>query len=219
MRNIEFNSFLLSKIISPLPGPLVSSFERLQPDSIEYRNTTFQSRYRCFSSYRIDGENVIRDDSLRPLFNGQRKFHTTYQNTVPSPDKELIASGANEELLAHLLPAFPLRNPENYAFGINQVRVIADDIHLGSPAPGLHQDGYAYSCHCNISRENVSGGASLLSKTSNPTDIFIEHILQPNEFVFFDDRKLFHTATPITQRLIGEPTWRDMIIIDVMEKA
>lgn len=215
---IEFESFLMGNILKEMPSDLVSAFDRLAPDVIDYRNTGFQSRYRCFSSYRIENCTVCLAPKLEPLFNGDRNFHVknTEANRVPSPDTELVASGAIETFIAALVPAMPLQNIESFAIGINLVRVVANDTNMGSPAPRLHQDGYDFSCHVNVARHNVSGGASLLATSAQPVDVILEHALQPNEFVFFNDRKMFHTATPITQRITGEDTWRDMIIVDIV---
>jgi hypothetical protein len=142
----------------------------------------------------------------------------TGNQTIPSPDARLRDSRAIEAFLAHLVPAMPLRVPEDYAVGINLVRVVADNTNMGSPAPGLHQDGYDFSCHVNVARQNVSGGASLLASGSKSSDVILEYVLQPNEFIFFNDRELYHTATPITQRIAGEETWRDMVIIDLIKR-
>lgn len=219
MINTILDSFVLGRRLSPFPEALTTSFARLEPDTIDYRETGFRSRLRCFSAYHIVDDVVVRDDTLVPFFNGKRDFHTRFSNTcVPQPDDALTRSGAIEAFLAALLPAMPLRGPAAYVYGVNQIRVVATDTHMGSPAPGLHQDGYAFSCHVNISRENVSGGASLLATGPDAEDIVVEYPLTPGEFVFFNDRIMFHTATPITPRVAGHETWRDMIIVDVLER-
>lgn len=214
----EFKSFLMGKILEEMPAGLPAAFDRLSPDAIDYRDTDFQSRRRCFSCYNIEDSAVRFAPELDPLFNGDRNFHVkkTSANRVPLPDAELVASGAIESFIAGLVPAMPLRDIEEFAIGINLVRVVANKTNMGSPAPGLHQDGYDFSCHVNVARHNVSGGASLLATSARPADVIVEHALQPNEFVFFNDRKMFHTATPITQRITGENTWRDMIIVDLV---
>jgi len=214
----EFKSFLMGKILEDMPSGLISGFDRLTPDSIDYRDTEFQSRHRCFSCYCLKDSTVRLAPELDPLFNGDRDFHIkkTTANRVPSPSAELVESGAIETFIADLVPAMPLRDIEAFAIGVNLVRVIANDTNMGSPAPGLHQDGYDFSCHVNVSRQNVSGGASLLATSAQSSDVVLEHALQPKEFVFFNDRKMFHTATPITQRIAGEDTWRDMVIVDLV---
>ena len=216
MIHAEFGSFLLGKFLEGIPATLKNAFSQLKPDPIEYRETNFQSRHRSFSSYRISDDEVANDPDLATLFNGARTFHKVYGEAVPEPDAEVVGSAAIEAFLANLIPAMPLRDPSRFAIGVNLVRVIANEVNMGSPAPGLHQDGYDFSCHVNISRRNVSGGCSILACSAEPADIVFEHTLQPNEFVFFNDVKLFHTATPITQRIVGEPTWRDMIIVDLV---
>ena len=134
------------------------------------------------------------------------------------PDEELESSMAIEEMLAEMVSTMPIREPSDFMFGVNLVRVIANDTNLGSPAPGLHQDGYAFSLHLNVSRENVSGGASIIATGPDVEDIVVEHELTPGEFVVFNDKKMFHTATPVAPRICGKPKWRDVAIIDVVEK-
>jgi hypothetical protein len=218
MMKTEFTSFLIGKILEELPTGLTSAFKRLTSDTIDYRETNFKSRHRCFSCYRIEDGNVHLAPELEQLFKGKRNYHVTKtsDNRIPLPDIELIESRAIEIFITYLLPAMPLRDLDAYAIGINLVRVIANDTNMGSPAPGLHQDGYKFSCHVNVARQNVSGGASLLASSMKPSDVILEHILQPKEFIFFNDITLFHTATPITCRLSGEETWRDMIIVDLV---
>ena len=85
------------------------------------------------------------------------------------------------------------------------------------PAPSLHQDGYEYSLHLNVSRKNIQGGESILSPSSHEEDIFCRKILSEGEYIFFDDKMLHHTATAIKSE-IGEYGYRDMIIFDFIKK-
>ena len=56
-------------------------------------------------------------------------------------------------------------------------------------------------------------------KTSKlPQDIILERELESGEFIFFNDRKVFHTATPVACKIGGYETYRDMVIIDFVKK-
>jgi len=49
MISAEFKSFLMGKIFDGMPVGLTAAFAPLTPDTIDYRETEFQSRRRCFS--------------------------------------------------------------------------------------------------------------------------------------------------------------------------
>jgi hypothetical protein len=209
-----FETFLFSKILKPIDATLVDSFARLIPDNVSYNKSTFVSRHRSFSTFEYKDGNYELNEGLKPLFNRRRPFHTSHGGSeLASIDPALLGSGQVQALLLELSKCFPIER-DSYAVGVNQIRVKTDDEHMGSPAPGLHQDGYEYSCHLAVHRENVSGGTSIISRSKDPADIVLEHNLVSGEFVFFNDIELYHTATPVTYRIGGMPAWRDMLIFD-----
>lgn len=211
---IEFDSYLLSHLPATLTEALTPLFETLQPDTIDYKENGFQSRFRAFSSFRVEEDTFIPDRHLLKHFNRQKKFHTKGEGMQPV----WLVNAQNISILQKLLKRITLAIPiqsDHYFYGINAIRVIADRDYMGAPAPGLHQDGYDFSCHLNIARKNVSGGMSILASDIRPETTKIQHELQPGEFLFFNDRQLYHTATAVTPMYIGLPTWRDMFIIDI----
>jgi hypothetical protein len=211
----ELQSYILGRFIDGLPKGLVRSFSKLEPDPVDYVSNGFQSRFRNFGAFAYRDYRFVPDNSLNGRFNAKKDFHARYKDKPIAPiDPQLIADEDIQKMLAKMIVSVPVRNPEDYSYGVNLVRVIADDNHMGSPAPGLHQDGYDYSCHINVSRKNVSGGDSVIARTKSPSSILVEWRLQANEFVFFNDRSVYHTATPITPKIGGHKTYRDMIIVD-----
>ena len=79
MKISSLNAYILGKKIQPLSADLISAFSRLENDTIEYRNTEFRSRYRCFSSYSIQSSHFKRDDSILSKFNPQKTFTSPLQ--------------------------------------------------------------------------------------------------------------------------------------------
>ena len=143
MKVSNLNSYMIGKKLSPFQSDLSAAFFRLEGDTIEYRATDFRSRFRCFSAYKIQDSGIVRDDDQLSKFNLTKDFHTQLSNNeVRQPDERLVESKAIEALLAEMVSSMPVRRQQDYAFGVNLVRVIASDTHIGSPAPSLHQDGY-----------------------------------------------------------------------------
>lgn len=215
MINESMEGYLLGKMIDGFNQDLTDLFPNLEHDTIDYRDSGFKSRRRCFSTYSVENKNVVRNENLAGLFNHPKEFHKIQdENPIPQLESVTFNETIVETFIEELLPSLPIRDIENYVIGVNMIRVIADDQHMGSPAPGLHQDGYDYSCHLNVCRENVCGGSSLLATSQDSSSIVIDHPLDSGEFVFFNDRKMFHTATPVVPRIAGSACYRDMIIFD-----
>jgi hypothetical protein len=211
---MQLESFVISKLLKPIDPRIEASFAPLSPDVIAYNRSDFVSRYRNFTAFRWSGQEYVPSGESDERFNQRRAFHVQYQSSRPLPiDSTLIEAGVIQALLVEVTNALPVTRGD-YDIGVNQIRVVANDDYMGSPAPSLHQDGYDYSCHLNISQHNVSGGTSLIGTSKAAQDLVLEYTLQPGEFVFFNDRTMYHTATPVCCKIGGEPTWRDMVILD-----
>lgn len=220
MLNDQMESYLIGNLIDGISSDLSSVFPRLESDAIDYRDSGFRSRRRCFSSYAVYETGVRLDDDIKPLFNQSKEFHkVAEEKPIPTLESAKCDAAVVETFLNQLLPYLPIPNIENYAIGVNLIRVLANDENMGSPAPGLHQDGYDFSCHMNVSRENVCGGTSLIATDQDSESIVVEHPLQPGEFVFFNDRTMYHTATPVVPRIAGKECHRDMIIVDIVKNT
>jgi hypothetical protein len=217
MRYSDFNTYIRGRLPAELVRDLKTHFEDLEPDVIDYKRNGFQSRSRRFGAFAFDGGDFRHDPSSRRHFNKPKCFHARYDECQPAHLTEgSLVTGVYGALLQAVLATSPIKRGNDYLFGVNLVRVRADDEHMGAPAPGLHQDGYDYSCHINVSRENVSGGTSILAVAPSPDTVVVECNLTPGEFVFFNDRTMYHTASPVTPRCGGHRTWRDMVIVDVL---
>ncbi len=211
-----FKTYITSKIFSDISHDLTQSFNALTIDTVNYNNTGFQSRSRHFSAFSFENGKHKLNVAYTDNFNKKQAFHTKYLPTGLAPiDSHLVEEIT--DILNEVAGTLPI-DSEDYIIGVNQIRVIANSENMGMPAPSLHQDGYEFSCHINVSRENVSGGDSILSLSKDPKDVFLEHTLQPNEYLFFNDKELYHTATPITPKIGGYETHRDMLILDYVRK-
>jgi hypothetical protein len=208
--------FVVSSLTVPFPPPLLSSFKTLEPDVLDYHSTGFQSRFRRFGVFRVEAGIVSEDRRLSTLFNNRKPFHTRFGIDVKPLSSEVVETRIIVCIVEQLLKC-PLLPSSRLGIGVNQVRVIADGHNCGSTAPSFHQDGYDLSCHIAVDRHNAIGGESILSRSQADKDVFLRRRLQPGEFMLFDDRKNFHTATPIRAKVIGESCSRDMLILDVIK--
>ncbi|HVF71765.1 MAG TPA: 2OG-Fe dioxygenase family protein [Chthoniobacterales bacterium] len=90
-----------------------------------------------------------------------------------------------------------------YHFGLHQIRIICDDRHEGHPVPeGYHQDGFDFVAIHSFQRFNVKGGMSSLRDGTKDGPCLFERDLVQGEILLFNDRRLFHYASPVT---IAEP--------------
>lgn len=102
---------------------------------------------------------------------------------------------------------------ERYHFGLHQIRIVCDDQHEGHPVPeGYHQDGFDFVAIHNFQRANIKGGRSYLREGSKDGPCVFERDLAQGEILLFNDRRLFHYATPVTN---AEPGigYRDICVL------
>ena len=216
---MSFTTFVYSKLLDGgVKQEFIDSYEDLKPDYVGYIETDFVSRFRHFASFETRNGEIVENQELYETFNSVRDFHEKYDKgeKLPSIRRDLIENGVIQDFLYKIFDIAPVSINDHFSIGIHQVRVITDKDHVGDNAPGLHKDGYDYSCDLNISRNNVNGGITLLSTSEKEEDIFLEHTLTLNEVVFFNDRILYHCATKITPIDVTKKAYRDMVIIDFL---
>lgn len=211
---MPFNTFVKSRLLEALDPTIIDSFEKLTGDHVKYIKSDFQSRFRHFSSFVFRDDEISLDTTYSSIFSGPRRFQTSFnsQHVVPALSGNIIP--AMIKCLRLIMNVSPVKFDAPVAIGVHQIRVIADKANVGDNAPGLHQDGYDYSCDLNFRRDNVLGAETILSTSSSETDLFFEEPLFPGEFVFFDDRNLHHTARKVKVVDDKKPAIRDMAIID-----
>lgn len=210
----ELQGFIMGRLLDPLPPAAIAGFSKLKSDVIGYSASGSRTRRRAFSAFSYDGGRFGYAPRLEEKFNTRRPFHTEFGVERPAAiEQELIAADVPQTVLRAVAPSLPIPL-DRYAVGFNMIRVAANDDQMGSPAPGLHQDGYEFSCHLAVGRSNAAGGTSILATAQRAEAVILEHTLEEREFVFFNDTRLYHTATPVTCRIGGSPAHRDMVILD-----
>ena len=200
------------------PNQLKTSYCNLGNDSLTYSaQTAKKTRKRNFSSFVFNNNSLQQAPKKTGLFLQKKNFHYSYAGTQPSSiHHDIIGT------LSTIIQAISIYLPESkeqYIYGINQIRVYSTAKTPGIPAPQAHQDGFDYSCHICMNRHNIIGGISKLFQplTQGDKKEIASVCLLPGQFLLFDDRYYYHTATSfrcINPRQLG---YRDMLIIDIVK--
>jgi hypothetical protein len=100
----------------------------------------------------------------------------------------------------------------NFNFGVHAIRIICNKYNRGFPVPeGFHTDGVNFVAIIPINQKNCVGGTSYLKEQKSKKIVLKKKILKGN-FLFFNDTKFLHYATPITHKK-GKFGFRDMLVI------
>jgi len=96
--------------------------------------------------------------------------------------------------------------------GVHQIRTTTSDRQIGNPAPeGIHKDGVDLVGIFCVNREKIEGGKTYLYKFKDERPIFTQ-ILNPGEFLVFNDRQFFHFTSPIKVTTSGNGS-RDVFVL------
>ena len=195
VRFVEMETFVVGAA-TPLPPPeVLASFGDLPDD--RFLKGEFAFRKRAYARGILSPHGIEWDS-------GTDFFQPRAINEYAGDVKRVFAPAGitiREHVWQLLQSAFyrsGLGN-ERYHFGLHQIRIVCDDLHEGCPVPeGFHQDGFDFVALHNFGRFNITGGGSYLRDGSKDGPCILEHDLAPGEILVFNDRRLFHYATPIT---------------------
>lgn len=208
--NLKDMKFPMNTII-----PFKKSFDNLPNDSYIKDHT----RRRLYRNYFI--ENFNNDFIITP------SHANTFTQEVPDSRKnlrvfELIPEPMSPFLINFLKMSSNLVNMnhpfKNISVDVHQVRQVCyPDINSHNSAEGIHQDGADYIISaCVLNRYNVEGGVS--SIYDSDIKLLDTILLKENDFIFQDDKNLYHYVTPIKYTesdSILSQGYRDIIGLDV----
>jgi histidine decarboxylase len=81
---------------------------------------------------------------------------------------------------------------------VHQIRTITSARQIGQPAPeGIHRDGVDLVGIFCINRQQIEGGVTSLYRSKNDRPM-LSKILNPGEFLIFNDERFFHYTSAIT---------------------
>ena len=200
-----------------LQDTLTDSFNSLSPDILCYGADTLHheiNRYRHFSNLTYQNHEFVVTSFPASTFNLYKSIHAQHLNTLPAPiNKSALA--ALQQIVGALLRPLSVSS-DRYQIGFNQIRMLSYHHKLSYVAPGYHQDGYDFSLHICIKRHNIIGGISKLARDVKGLVPVSEMSLQDCEYIWFDDKYYYHTATPIQCKSKESIGYRDMIIVDII---
>lgn len=100
----------------------------------------------------------------------------------------------------------------DFNFGVHAIRIICNKYNKGFPVPeGFHTDGVNFVAIIPINQKNCVGGISYLKEQETKKIVLKKKILN-GKFLFFNDTKFLHYATPISHKK-GKIGFRDMLVI------
>ena len=208
-RFAEIDTFVLFNV-TPAPDEAVQeTFNRLPDD--QYLKGPYAFRKRAFARGRLSPEGIAWD-SRTDFF--QSRCINEYAGDI-----ERVFAPADAEIRNYIwrtlqCPSYRrgLGDAE-YDFGLHQLRILCDATYQGFPVPeGYHQDGFDFVSIHSFQRFNVNGGRSYLRAGATDGPRIHEHDLLHGEVLVFNDRRLFHYASPISCREPG-PGHRDICVL------
>jgi hypothetical protein len=206
----------LGKILN-IQDELRDSFNYLSPDILCYGEDTLVqdvTRFRHFSNLSYQNHQFI-ESSIPPVtFNQHKSFHAEHVDALPAAVNPLALSSL-QQIVGTILQEHTFAK-QRYHIGFNQIRMLAKADKLSYVAPTYHQDGYDFSLHICVTRDNVIGGISKLARDAKSLNPVNEITLQNNEYILFDDKNYYHTATPIQCATNSGVAYRDMVIVDII---
>ena len=209
------------------PMKLIQSFQKSYnnlPYDEYIPDKTRQRRYANYLVQNIKDNNNNNNNKFSIQHTNQNKFQ---QNVDDSRKDErifqLIEKPYHPFLLNFITLAAELTHTNNYpieklSVDVHQVRQICyPELGSHNSAEGIHQDGADFIISaCVLNRYNIRGGTS--SIYDNNLNLIYDTLLRENEFIFQDDKSLYHYVTPIqyskihSSELIG---YRDIIGLDI----
>ena len=207
------------------PMKLIQSFQK------SYNNLPYdeyipdKTRQRRYANYLV--QNIKDNDNNK--FSIKHTEKTIFEQDVEDSRKDerifqLIENPYHPFLLNFITLASELTYRNHYppikklSVDVHQVRQICyPELGSHNSAEGIHQDGADFIISaCVLNRYNIKGGTS--SIYDNNLNLIYDTLLRENEFIFQDDKSLYHYVTPIqyskihSSELIG---YRDIIGLDI----
>jgi hypothetical protein len=154
-------------------------------------------RFRRLSNFEVSASNLTVLTHSRLL---QSKVYNPILGDVVREyqelERELIQIQDFQNLVFDFFELSQLCSTANEV-AVHQIRTTSSHLQIGNPAPeGIHRDGVDLVAIFCIDRENIEGGTTYLYKQKESSPVF-QKILNPGEFLVFDDRQFLHFTSPI----------------------
>lgn len=200
--------YALEAINSVNLDKLVYFFNNLSSDS--YLKEKY--RFRRLSRFQIVNDRIVK---LPHNYLFQSKEYNPILGDVireyPEIEDELIQLKDFQTIIGEFYEFCKLCSNHN-EIAVHQIRTTTSAEQIGQPAPeGIHRDGVDLVGIFCVNRDQIEGGTTSLYKSKNDTPI-LSKILNPGEFLIFNDNQFFHYTSSITS-MPSQQGIRDVFVL------
>ncbi len=169
-------------------------------------------RFRRLSHFQVDFQRLIKLPHSH--FFQSQEYNPLLGDVVreyPELDNELIKLEDFQKIVLAFFEFCQLCSTYN-EIGVHQIRTTTSFGVIGNPAPeGIHRDGVDLVGIFCVNREHIAGGETFLYKSQDEKPVFSK-ILNPGDFLVFNDRQFFHFTSPI-RVIASESGNRDVFVL------
>ena len=221
----KFNNYIISDInslnVNYIDLNIIKdSFKMLQIDKYHNNNKGPPTRLRKFFNIDIDMENKkkynIKYNHHINIFKQQVEDNRSDPRKFSLIDDKILYSHFMVSLIYKISSLIQsIEDIKKLNISIHQVRQICYPNIVSENSPeGIHQDGADYIISALvINHINLKGGISKIYDLDK--NIIDEHILKEKEFIFQNDKKLYHHITPVECYNDNYLGFRDIIGLDI----
>ena len=221
----KFNNYIISDInslnVNYIDLNIIKdSFKMLQIDKYHNNNKGPPTRLRKFFNIDIDMENKkkynIKYNHHINIFKQQVEDNRSDPRKFSLIDDKILYSHFMVSLIYKISSLIQsIEDIKKLNISIHQVRQICYPNIVSENSPeGIHQDGADYIISALvINHINLKGGISKIYDLDK--NIIDEHILKEKEFIFQNDKKLYHHITPVECNNDNYLGFRDIIGLDI----
>jgi hypothetical protein len=136
---------------------------------------------------------------------GDRSYTDVAVRHYPNMAAEMLTDPVTSDWLKAAIPLIPpeLRDAHS-TFGVNLFRTHTDVV------TGPHRDDEKYVLVYVIDKHGL--GAESMLYEDGAANSFFAQMLNPGEFLLFDDQRFLHSASPLVPGIDGAPPSRDTVI-------
>jgi len=214
----------------PYDQMLIKSFERLPIDKdndnriqeesgLAYVPPTRLRRY-CEFDVTLHYNECLVESSLQDEYEFEqnvpdsRRHKRVFQSIEPSVLQYSFLADYTAQMCFLIQALHP--DKEQFKVCLHQVRQLCyPDFESHNSPEGIHRDGADYIVSALVlRRQNIVGGESIIY-SSDKKKIAMRETLMKNEFVFQEDRELWHYVTPVQCQDSTQLGIRDIIGLDI----
>ena len=194
---------------------ILKSFVNLPYDKYE-KSKGYYFRFRRFSKFYIINDSIsfISDTKFFQAKQLNRYAGGLKRKFLPIEDK--IKFKMVELFKNNFLGT--LNNKKKMEIGLHQLRIKCGKNFVGYPVPeGWHKDGFNFVILINFGSKNITGGVTRIKEKLNDNKDTFSSFLEKGEFIFTNDKKLFHYTDPINVKKQNVEGSRDTLVITIKQ--